>query len=224
MISDAQIKQYNEEGYTIVENVFSMDELNPILNEFEEIVDDFAEKAFQAGKITNKHDDKDVFKRLAALERDFKGSSVLIHHRGELKPALANLWGSKKLLDMVENWVGKDISGHPVWNIRSKTPQTARMTVPWHQDSAYLKDGAEKTTQPAAWIPFLDVNKNNGCMQVVPGGHRPERVLNHKLEKKDGSVKDSWYLFIEDKDIPEEKVVTCEMTVSYTHLRAHETG
>jgi hypothetical protein len=45
---------------------------------------------------------------------------------------------------MVENWVGKDISGHPVWNIRSKTPQTARMTVPWHQDSAYLKDGAEK--------------------------------------------------------------------------------
>jgi uncharacterized protein (UPF0248 family) len=124
---------------------------------------------------------------------------------------LANLWGSKKLLDMVENWVGKDISGHPVWNIRSKTPQTARMTVPWHQDSAYLKEGAEKTTQPAAWIPFLDVNKNNGCMQVVRGGHKPERVLNHKLEKKDGSVKDSWYLFIDDNDIPEDRIVTCEM-------------
>ena len=185
MISKEQIEQYKEEGYTIVEDVFDKDELNPILNEFDEIVDDFAEKAFQAGKIQNKHDDKDVFKRLASLEKDFKGSSVLIHHRGELKPALANLWGSKKLLDMVENWVGKDISGHPVWNIRSKTPQTARMTVPWHQDSAYLKEGAEKTTQPAAWIPFLDVNKNNGCMQVVPGGHRPERDLNHKIEKKD---------------------------------------
>ena len=52
MISDAQIKQYNEEGYTIVENVFSMDELNPILNEFEEIVDDFAEKAFSAKSST----------------------------------------------------------------------------------------------------------------------------------------------------------------------------
>ena len=72
MISDAQIKQYNEEGYTIVENVFNMDELNPILNEFEEIVEDFANKAFQAGKITNKHEDKDVFKRLAALEKDLK--------------------------------------------------------------------------------------------------------------------------------------------------------
>ena len=87
MISQSQIEQYNDEGYTIVENVFSSDELNPILDEFEEIVDDYANKAFEAGKITDKHSDKDVFKRLAALEYDFKGSSVLIHHRGELKPA-----------------------------------------------------------------------------------------------------------------------------------------
>ena len=39
MISKSQIEQYNEEGYTIVEGVFNMDELNPILNEFEEIVE-----------------------------------------------------------------------------------------------------------------------------------------------------------------------------------------
>ena len=209
-ITKQQIEQYNEEGYTIVENVFSTNELKPVLDEFEEIVNNFAEEAFLAGKISNKHEDKDVFKKLASLEKDFPGSSVLIHHKGELKPELAKLWGSKKLLDIVENWVGKDISGHPVWNIRSKTPQTVRMTVPWHQDSAYLKEGAEKTIQPAAWIPFLDVNQNNGCMQVIPGGHDPSRVLDHKLEKKAG-VKDSWYLYIEDKNIPDEKIVTCEM-------------
>jgi len=209
-ITKQQIEQYNEEGYTIVENVFSTNELKPVLDEFEEIVNNFAEEAFLAGKISNKHEDKDVFKKLASLEKDFPGSSVLIHHKGELKPELAKLWGSKKLLDIVENWVGKDISGHPVWNIRSKTPQTVRMTVPWHQDSAYLKEGAEKTIQPAAWIPFLDVNQNNGCIQVIPGGHDPSRVLDHKLEKKAG-VKDSWYLYIEDKNIPDEKIVTCEM-------------
>ena len=39
MISKEQIEQYNEEGYTIVEDVFSMEELKPILNEFDEIVD-----------------------------------------------------------------------------------------------------------------------------------------------------------------------------------------
>ena len=34
MISQSQIEQYNDEGYTIVENVFSAEELNPILDEF----------------------------------------------------------------------------------------------------------------------------------------------------------------------------------------------
>ena len=110
MISQSQVDQYINEGYTIVKNVFNMDELNPILNEFSDIVDEFATKAFEAGKISNKHEDKDVFKRLVALEKDFPGSSVLIHHKGELRPELANLWGSQKLLDMVEKLIEKDIS------------------------------------------------------------------------------------------------------------------
>ena len=54
MFTQQNIEQYNDEGYTIVENVFSSDELQPILNEFEEIVEDFAERAFKAEKISNK--------------------------------------------------------------------------------------------------------------------------------------------------------------------------
>ena len=38
MINSNQVAQYNEEGYTIVENVFSNDELQPVLDEFDEIL------------------------------------------------------------------------------------------------------------------------------------------------------------------------------------------
>ena len=212
LITSDQIKQYNQDGYVIVENVFSEQELKPVLKEFEDIVDEFVEKAFAAKKISNKHSEKNVFRRLAFVEKDFPGSSVLIHHKGSLRPELANLWGSHKLLDIIEHWVGRDICGHPDWNIRSKTPQTTRMTLPWHQDSGYFKEGAEKTIKPAAWIPFLDVNKNNGCLQVVRGGHRSGQVLDHKLEKEVGD-KDSWYLYIDEKDIPTKDIVTCEMSI-----------
>ena len=115
----------------------------------------------------------------------------------------------------MENWGGPDISGHPVWNIRSKTPNTVRMTVPWHQDSAYLVEGAEKTIQPAAWIPFLDVNKKNGCMQVVKGGHKSGKIFKHKLESKAG-IKDSWYLYIDDAEIKQDDI----STIKRTHPRA----
>ena len=39
MISQDHVNQYNDEGYTIVENLFPMEELQPVLNEFEDIVD-----------------------------------------------------------------------------------------------------------------------------------------------------------------------------------------
>ena len=70
-----------------------------------------------------------------------------------------------------------------------------------------LVEGAEKTVQPAAWFPFLDVNENNGCMQVYKGSHKSGKVFNHKLENKAG-VKDSWYLYIDDVDIIQDDIVT----------------
>ena len=43
MISKTQIEQYNEEGYTIVEDVVSIAEVKPILIEFEEVVEEFGD-------------------------------------------------------------------------------------------------------------------------------------------------------------------------------------
>ncbi len=56
--------------------------------------------------------------------------------------------------------------GHPVWNLRTKTPYNEQTTVPWHQDNAYLDPSALYTLMPTAWIPLIDANMINGCMQV----------------------------------------------------------
>ncbi|CAF4738969.1 unnamed protein product, partial [Rotaria magnacalcarata] len=32
--------------------------------------------------------------------------------------------------------LGRDIAGHPVWNLRTKVPNQEQATVPWHQDTA----------------------------------------------------------------------------------------
>ena len=51
---------------------------------------------------------------------------------------MAELWSCDKLLDIVEQVIGPDIEGYPIWNVRSKVPNNALMTVPWHQDNAVL--------------------------------------------------------------------------------------
>ncbi len=45
-----------------------------------------------------------------------------------------DLFASTKVLNLMEQLLGtQDIIGHPVWNLRCKTPRNEPTTVPWHQ-------------------------------------------------------------------------------------------
>ena len=88
--------------------------------------------------------------------------------------------------------VGPNVVGHAVWNIRPKAPGAANHDVPWHQgkdcgiccgshlrpgnigsdlcvdrsDNAYMTAESNETLQITGWIPLLDTNANNGCLEV----------------------------------------------------------
>ena len=47
--------------------------------------------------------------------------------------SIRRLWSGEKLCNAVEQLIGPDIGGHPVWNLRTKVPQDEASTVPWHQ-------------------------------------------------------------------------------------------
>jgi hypothetical protein len=209
-LSAAQVRQFQEDGFLIVPNFFAQEQLDPVIGWVNTLVDDLAERLYAAGKIRDKHVGEGFYTRLTKLEEEFPGAAVLIHIRGILGQPLADLWGSKPLLDVVEQILGPDIAGHPVWNLRSKTPLNPLATVPWHQDTAYLAPGAERTLQPTAWIPFIDADAVNGTLQVIRGGHRSGQVFRHRPERTRGDER-SWYLMIADEDLPAGEVVTCKM-------------
>lgn len=209
-LAPVQLEQYFSDGFLIIPNFFTPQELYPIIAEVNGLVDDLANRLYAAGKITNRHEEADFRTRLALLEEEYRGAAVLIHIGGILGEALAELWASPRLLDIVEQMLGAEIAGHPVWNLRSKTPRNPLVTVPWHQDTAYLAEGCAATLQPTAWIPLVDANSVNGTLQVLKGGHKSGQVFKHRLENKRGH-KSSWYLYINEADLPEGEIVTCEM-------------
>ena len=210
MLSQDQIDQFQDDGFLVVEGFFAEAELEPAITDIEGMVDGMAQWLHDAGKIEFLHDDADFPSRLARIEQEFPETSVLLHYKRTLGPGIANLWSCDKLLAVIRQLIGDDIAGHPIWNLRSKTPQTERMTVPWHQDTAYLRPGAEQTLQPTAWIPLLDVRERHGPMQLVRGGHKCAEVLPHHLEMAVGHSK-SWYLYIDEDDLPSGDRVICEM-------------
>ncbi len=214
MLSEEELTQYHHDGFLIVHDLFTEEELEPVIHAIEEKVEALAEALINGGAIDDRYESEGFLTRLTRLEQAFPGAATLIHTGGVLPKAFAELWSSKKLLDMMEQILGPDIAGHPVWNLRSKTPHNALATVPWHQDTAYLAAGSEFTFQPTAWIPLVDADEVNGCMEVC----RPETPLDwdhpvvypHKLENTRGR-KDSWYLYVNEADLPRGEIVTCTM-------------
>ena len=206
-----QLGHYHDHGFVIVDGLLTTDDLRPAREEIEAHVGALAKALFDNGHISETHAELGFFRRLAALERAYETAAVLFHVSGLLGRGIASLWGSPKILGIVEQLIGPDIAGHPVCNVRSKTPRTALMTVPWHQDTAYLLPGAEGTHQPAAWIPFLDITVETGCIEVKRGAHKAG-VFRHRIERETGDPK-SWYLYIPERDLSAYETVACEMPV-----------
>lgn len=209
-LSAPQLQEYDRDGFLVLPGFFSPLELQPVIAEVEGLVDCLAERLYSAGQIRNRHVDAPFETRLALLEEQHPGAALLVQPTGGPGPALAHLWETSRLLDVIEQVLGPEIAGHPAWNIRSKTPNNPLVTVPWHQDRAYLAAGCH-TALPTAWIPLVDANRMNGTIEVVRGGHRSGQVLPHRPEYIRGYDNAS-YFYLPAEELPEGEIVTCEMS------------
>ncbi|XP_078484605.1 uncharacterized protein LOC100178123 [Ciona intestinalis] len=211
-LTPKQVDEYFDKGFLLVKDFFKPERLNKVRKAVDQLVDELVNKLYDAGKIKDKHADKDFFTRLSYIEKQFKGTSVILHKRGILHDEFKALWSDDKLLNVVEQLIGPDIAGHPVWNLRTKTPHNEQATVPWHQDNAYLEPRSLEVHQLTAWIPLVDANMVNGCMQLATGGHRAGKTLKHTC-----CAGGTWYVEMQEKDLDQlgvdasKDIVTCEV-------------
>ena len=63
------------------------------------------------------------------------------------------------------------------WDLRSRE-SFLRL---WHamQDNGYLHPESWKVLQVTAWMPLVNATVQNGCMQVIRGGHRAGKTCKH---------------------------------------------
>jgi len=213
LLTAKELQQYFEEGYVIKHNVLTSQDLQPCIQSVNEMVDELATGLHKAGKIKDACKSAGFLERLTLIEKQYPSASVIIHKRGVLPLSFAQLWSHPQLLSAAKQIVGPDVAGHPVWNLRSKTPGQSEATVPWHQDTAYLHSECWDVLQCTAWIPFVNATKQNGCMQVVRRGHLPGKTAGHV-----GCWSNTWYVELTDEVMQKElnadmkrDVVLCEV-------------
>lgn len=143
---------FEDDGFVILENVFSEEELIKMRNLTERIVE-HGEKELE-----------DPFSSYYMRHRTDQGALYDLFQR---HPEFQEMARNKTVLDTLENVLGKDIFLYE--NSLVYKPKGKANEVPWHQDFI------NRPTEPIkhiAWIALDDVKIENGAMKVIPGSHK----------------------------------------------------
>lgn len=220
-LSEAQVKQFHDEGYLAVEGALDIEQdIEPVISEYTTLLGELCEQLHLDGKLGSTYRDLPLGERLCrvlseagqAYYRHFDISlpqAVVDENEPiHLGPAVFNLLTSSRLLDAVESLIGPEIYSNPIQHVRIKPPErfvpeehrnSLTAVTDWHQDQGVALPEADESMILTVWLPITDATEENGCLKVIPRSHR-EDLAPHCLvyQDKKGLMIPEKYMRIED--------------------------
>ena len=185
MLSQEQLSFFDRHGYLVVEDILDQTEvLDPVRAEYRALLDGLladwgvAEahvgQSFEEKLISAYRAGRDWFQ---PLDISLPGDEISAGTPMHFGPAVFDMITAPRLLDMVEDLIGPEITSNPIQHVRIKPPATdlqpgevrAHITATdWHQDRAVALADADQTRMVTVWLAITDATEENGCLQVVP--------------------------------------------------------
>ena len=123
-LTATQIETLHQEGYLAVEGVLDSADLNPLIADFDALVDEVAQDLYDEGAISERYADEPFEKRIALLSRAIGGTlQARVSFPNNLRRPLFDFLNNNKLHDLLEGLVGPEIYCHPCQHIRPKLPE-----------------------------------------------------------------------------------------------------
>ena len=176
-LSRDELDRYAGQGFLIVRDVLGDADFAPVEAACERLIDTIARRHLAEGLIASAAEGEGFTTRLARIEEQLTDSEAQVHKR-ELDimearlPEMFAFFFNRNLLAPVESIVGPEITLSPIQHLRPYTPRRGErqpMQVPWHQDQGVTREEADASEILTVWFPLVDVDRTNGCLQVLPG-------------------------------------------------------
>lgn len=199
-MSAEQVRQFNEEGWVMVPDVFELSDLQPVRDEITDVIDAGARELMAEGKLEHAYEEEPFETRLTRIHEECDEILRPIVGKGgggHSGAAFFRFISHPSILAHIQSLVGDEIVGSSVYRIRPKMPNYEKGAVPWHQDSGYFNPHCDDDLIVTCWIPLVDTNADNGCLQVLPRAHR-SGVVRHFTGGQGG------FLEIVEEDLPNQ--------------------
>jgi phytanoyl-CoA hydroxylase len=177
-LSPQQIDRFYTDGFLVLEDALTDADLDPVIQEYEARIDRRARELHAAGTLSRLYEEEPFERRLARIcdeTMELYPEMDIMHHRGK---AAFDFLRNDRLLDVVEAFVGPEITCSPIQHIRAKLPAALTPELqgkgdthvaPWHQDAGVTWEEADPHFILTVWVPMVDAGPENGCMEILPG-------------------------------------------------------
>ncbi|MFC0266880.1 phytanoyl-CoA dioxygenase family protein [Kushneria aurantia] len=181
MLSTEQIDRFHRDGYLVVENVFNVDELEALNNDFENWLDASRHHCAAYGETLDHRPRFDV----GGDHSPAHPSLRRVSSPTEISDAYLQVAADSKMADMVFEIIGAGGVRLHHSKINAKLPGTETQ-VKWHQDFLFTPHSNDDLI--TALLMIGDVTTDNGPLQVIPGSHRQELYSHWQDERFTGTV------------------------------------
>lgn len=163
-VTQAQIDQFDELGYFVVEDLYTPEELA----ELTRITDEAEDEAI--AELKRQADERFLISENGAIT--FAGQ--LVRQKPEIRPFVKN----EKILGICLDLIGPNVRMYHDQAVYKMTEKPRRF--PWHQDNGYLF--VEPQHYLTCWIALTDATIDNGCPQVAPGLHKDGTLAHYYVD------------------------------------------
>ena len=171
-LSDRQVQHFEDEGYLVIEDLFTDAELQPVIDEISADLDKRCREAVAQGKLSRTYEEYDFEHRLTHVDAENKEISKSMWDMKVVLPSFFGLMTNPKLLNVAEQFCGPELIASSVYRLRPKVPSHSWSPVPWHQDSGYFEPYCDMGLILTVWVPLVDATEERGCLWVTPRAHK----------------------------------------------------
>ena len=191
MLTNAQKTQFEDKGYLVVEDLLPDHLLADIRAEYSALLDGLYDDWVRADRVPDEPG-LDFWQKLLIAYRagcdwfqpmdiSLPGDEITADTPFHFGPAVFDMIREPRLLDLVEDLIGPEITSNPIQHVRLKPPSgdlhrdevRAHITATdWHQDKAVAHAEGDNTQMVTVWLAISDATVENGCLQVIPGKPR----------------------------------------------------
>jgi len=223
-LTAAELQHLDAHGYVIAKGILTQGDFAAFEADYSALIEVKAQELLALGAIAELHVDAPFDRRLALIAAECRAADAADGSetdwiKGHIEPfglaldtmyarqkGLFELFFSPRLLACIASVVGPEVTLNPIQHCRPFLPANAKgeqlrtgaaTLAPWHQDQGVTREEADESNILTVWIPLTDVEKETGCLELIPG-QKKKGLLNH-VKSHHGTTIDPAQLPSEDE-------------------------